>query len=231
VGQVRPRTDSDPDTLRCVKVALPISASVSFRQVYAESDGSEEWRSLATESGPRPQELLKLATVAAAQASVGVVDDSPTDVMTRPWWMVQMVQPHMWEPPVPLVPELPIEILPPSTVQRVDVRPARKTTDSRTIVAPLSLLLVALSLVPPVGSAPASSVTARTLSISMHEAEEAQTPPPVVCPPAPTVAPAAVAPVAVAPVTRAVLRRLPAHVPPRHAAPRASTHLVREVPF
>jgi hypothetical protein len=251
-AHVHAHTDGDTETLPCVKVALPITASVSFRAASAaQTNVDEEWRSLATETAPRPQEVLQLAAMAvtASQPSL-VVDDSPTDVMTRPWWRVQVVRPGLWEPPVPIVPQLPLELLPRAPVEHTDVRPAaraertdvrpaaRRTTDSRTIVAPLSLLLVALSVVPPVVNAPASPVHVRTASATLHEAD---TTPPVVCPPAPVAAPLApeaapVAPVVaraasvVAPIKVAVQRRPPAQAP-RHAAPHSSGHLVREVPF
>jgi hypothetical protein len=247
---VHSHTEGDTETLPCVKVALPSTASVSFRQAHAQTGENEEWRSIATEMGPRRQEVLQLAAVAVtASQPAFVVDDSPTDVMTRQWWAPPRPPPRLWEPPVPIVPQLPLELLPqppvehtdvrPARVERTDVRPAtRRTTDSRTIVAPLSLLLVALSVVPPVDNAPASSARARTVSAALHEADMT---PSVVCPPAPVVAPTAPAPgpaapvvaraaSVVAPVKVAVQRRPPAQAP-RHAAPRSNGHLVREVPF
>jgi hypothetical protein len=246
-AHVHPRTDGDTETLPCVKVALPITASVSFRAASAAPGVDEEWRSIATETAPRPQEVLQLAAVAVTASSPALlVDDSPTDIMTRLWWtpkVSQVVRPALWEPPVPIIPQLPLELLPqpPPPVERTVLRPARKaTTDSRTIVAPLSLLLVALSVVPPVANAPASSAHTRTVSIAMREA--VTTTPSVVCPPAPEVAPvvpaaapvvAAAAPVrAATPVTVAVQRRPTFHAAPRRAPPsRSSGHLVREVPF
>jgi hypothetical protein len=247
-ADVHPHTDGDTETLRCVKVALPITASVSFRAASVATGVDEDWRSLATETGPRPQEVLQLAAVAVTASSPAlVVDDSPTDVMTRLWWVppkaAQLARPALWEPPVPIVPQLPLELLPrpAPTVERTVLRPSRKaTSDSRAVVAPLSLLLVALSVVPPVANAPASSARARTVSVAMHEADTTQ---PVVCPPAPVVAPVvpadapvvpAAAPVvhAAAPVTVAAQRRLTVHVPHRASPPpRSGTHLVRDVPF
>ena len=231
------RTEGDTETLPCVKVAMPITASVSFRAASAAPGVDEEWRLLDTETAPRPQEVLKLKAVAVTASSpVLVVDDSPTDVMTRLWWVPkvsQVVRPALWEPPVPIIPQLPLELLPqpPPAVERTVLRPARKaTTDSRTIVAPLSLLLVALSVVPPVASAPASSGRARTVSIAMHEAMT--TTPSIVCPEVAPVAPAAAPPRATTPVTVAVQRRPAFHAAPRRAPPsRSSGHLVREVPF
>jgi len=241
-AHVHQRTEGDTETLPCVKVALPMTASVSFRAASAAPGVDEEWRSLATETAPRPQEVLQLAAVAVTASSPAlVIDDSPTDVMTRLWWVPkvsQVVRPALWEPPVPIVPQLPLELLPPPPppVERTILRPARKaTTDSRAIVAPLSLLLVALSVVPPVTNAPASSARARTVSIAMHEA--VTTTPSVVCPTVPEVAP--VAPVAPAaapvhantPVTVAVQRRPTYHAPRRATPSRPAGHLVREVPF
>jgi hypothetical protein len=217
-----------------VKVALPISASVSFRRADSEAEGDEEWRSLATETGLRCKEVLQLAAVAVTASSALVVDDSPTEVMTRPWWVPQIARPGLRQPPAPIVPQLRSH----PTVERTNVRPAART-DSRTIVAPLSLLLVALSVLPPVGSAHASPVHARTTSLALHEAD---TTPPVVRPAAPGVSPidAVVVPVApvvaravsvVAPIKVAGQRGLAAQAP-HYAAPRSSSELiVREMPF
>lgn len=219
--------DSDPETLPCVKVALPITASVSFRPVCAEGDGSEEWRSIATETGPLQDALRHVATVAAPQAAP-VVDDSPTDVMTRRWWDARI---DVWEPPVPIVPQLPLELLMCARAERVAVRPAPpRGTDWRSSLAPLSLLLAALSLVPPVGTAPVPPARARTHAIVLHDSEPT---PPAPAPaitgsPAPVVAPArVVAP----PATFVVQRRTPPPRAPHHAAARSSAQLVRDVPF
>lgn len=240
-AHVHPRTEGDTETIPCVKVALPITASVSFRAASAAPGVDEEWRSLATETGPRQQGMLQLAAVAVTASSPAlIVDDSPTDIMTRLWWVPQIakvVRPALWEPPVPIIPQLPLELLPrpPPPVERTVLRPPprKATSDSRAIIAPLSLLLVALSVVPPVANAPASSARARTVSIAMHEA--VTTTPSIVCPPAPEVAPVApaAAPVhATTPAMVAAQRRPTFHAPRRATPPRASGgHLVREVPF
>jgi hypothetical protein len=212
---VQPRIDTDPETLPCVKVALPITASVSFRQVCADGGEDEEWRSIATETGPRRRELLQLAALP--------VDDSPTDVMTRRWWEAHI---DVWEPPVPIVPQLPLELLMRSRAAPVVARPARRDTDWRSAFAPLSLLLAALSLVPPVGTAPQSPGRARTHSVAAHVADI--TPPPVVAS-APAAHVGAVAPPPT--ITVAVQRRAPPVRALRRSAPRASTQLVRDVPF
>lgn len=210
---MQPRIDSDPETLPCVKVALPITASVSFRPMCAHGGEDDEWRSIATETGPRRRELLQLAALPA--------DDSPTDVMTRRWWEARI---DVWEPPVPVIPQLPLELLMRSQVAPVETRPARRGTDWRSAFVPLSLLLAALSLVPPVGGAQPPPARVRTHSVAAHVADV--TPPVVVSAPAAPVA--VVAPHA---VTVAVQRRAVPVRAPRRAAPRTSTQLVRDVPF
>jgi len=233
---VHQRTEGDTETLPCVKVAMPITASVSFRAARAAPGVDAVWRSIATETAPRPQEVLQLAAVAVTASSPAlVVDDSPTDIMTRLWWVPkvsQVVRPALWEPPVPIVPQLPLELLPrtPPPVERTVLRPARKaSTDSRAIVAPLSLLLVALSVVPPVTNAPASAARTRTVSIAMREA--VTTTPSVVCPEVAPVAPVAAPVHATTPVMVAVQRRPTYHAPRRATPSRPAGHLVREVPF
>ncbi len=177
---MHPRIDSDPETVPCVRVTLPLMGSLSFRPLAA------------------------------------AVDDSPTDVMTRRWWEAQM---DLWEPPVPIVPQLPLELVLRPAVDRARACPARRGTDWRDVVAPLSLLLIALSVVPQVGTAPAPRPPARTVAIAMREARTAMP-----TPGAPVPAVAAVTTVA------AVQRRPPPHAPHR-SAPRPSAHLVRDVPF
>jgi hypothetical protein len=195
--------------------------------------------------------VLQLQTAPLPPVAV-VGDDSPTDVMTRQWWMVQVIapvhvvqkvlrpaaqpmplpllekiRPDLWEPPAPIVPQLPLELLTHSTIRRARARSARRTADSRAMLAPVSLLLAALSLVPPASSVPAPSPPARTVTVSLRTAMDAPgTTTTVVSAPARVVAPVP------AQVRVAVQRRPPAQAP-RHVAPppRASSHLVREVPF